>query len=411
LPDPGHPAAAPRSAAPAAPVAAASAPAREFHTGRIALIATAHFVHDTYPAFLAPLLPLLRAKHGLSHTLAGTLATYLRSSALVQPFIGYFADRTNVRLFVILAPAGSAIFMSLLGAAPSYLALAPLLVLAGLSHAAFHAPAPAMVTRVSGGSWGKGMGMFMVGGDLGRAAGPLCIVGAVSLFGLPGSAIAAVPGIVFSVVLSRLLAPVSRDALTVEGMSLREAVAGRGRVLACFFGFMATRALAFGTLTVFLPSYLVQRGATITAAGFWVAGLEAAGALGALAGGTLSDRLGRRRTILGTQLALVALLFGFVHTTGPASFLLMLAMGACIFAVSPVALAIIQEIMPEARSTASGLYFSVNYMASGLIAILFGAVSDALGIGDAFRLLTFAPLVPFPFILRLPETRRGGRQL
>jgi FSR family fosmidomycin resistance protein-like MFS transporter len=397
LADPGHP----------APASRAAAPAREFHTGRIVLIATAHFVHDTYPAFLAPLLPLLRAKHGLSHTLAGTLATFLRSSALVQPFIGYFADRTNVRLFVILAPAGSATFMSLLGAAPSYLALALLLILAGLSHAAFHAPAPAMVTRVSGGRWGKGMGMFMVGGEMGRAAGPLCIVGAVSLFGLAGSAVAALPGIVFSVILSRVLAPVPRDALTVEGMSLRRAVAGRGRVLACFFSFMATRALTFGTLTVFLPSFLVQRGASIAAAGLWVAGFEAAGAAGALAGGTLSDRLGRRRTILGTQVALVALLFGFVHASGPVSFLLMLVMGACIFATSPVALAIIQELMPGARGTASGLYFSVNYMASGLTAVLFGALSDALGITGAFRALTLAPLVPIPFILLLPETRRG----
>lgn len=301
--------------------------------------------------------------------------------------------------------------MSLLGAAPSYLALALLLILAGLSHAAFHAPAPAMVTRVSGGRWGKGMGMFMVGGEMGRAAGPLCIVWAVTLFGLPGSAVVAIPGIVFSIVLSRLLARIPRDAITVEGMSLRQAVAGRGWDLTIFFAFMATRALTFGTLTVFLPSYLVQRGASLTAAGLWVAGLEAAGALGALAGGTLSDRLGRRRTILSAQIALVALLFGFVHTTGPASFLLMLAMGGCIFATSPVALAVIQEIMPDARSTASGLYFSVNYMASGLTAVLFGALSDALGIGDAFRLLTFAPLVPIPFILLLPETRRGGRQL
>jgi len=42
-----------------------------FQTTRVLFIALAHFVHDTYPAFLAPLLPLLTEKPGLSLALAG----------------------------------------------------------------------------------------------------------------------------------------------------------------------------------------------------------------------------------------------------------------------------------------------------------------------------------------------------
>lgn len=109
----------------------------------------------------APLIPLLKTKLGLSNALAGTLATFLRSSAPVQPFIGYWADRTNPRWLVVLAPGGTALFMSLLGASPTYLLTVPLLVLAGLSHAAYHAPAPAMVAHVSGERVGTGMSLFM----------------------------------------------------------------------------------------------------------------------------------------------------------------------------------------------------------------------------------------------------------
>ena len=51
---------------------------------------------------------------------------------------------------MVLAPGATALFMSLLGASPSYIAMVPLLVLAGLSHASYHAPAPAMVACMSG---------------------------------------------------------------------------------------------------------------------------------------------------------------------------------------------------------------------------------------------------------------------
>lgn len=76
--------------------------------------------------------------------------------------------------------------MSLLGASTRYLLLAPLLIMAGSSHASFHAPAPAMVARVSADRVGKGMSLFMMGGELGRATGPPFILAAVEWFGLEG---------------------------------------------------------------------------------------------------------------------------------------------------------------------------------------------------------------------------------
>ena len=41
-------------------------PVEEFETKRILLISGGHFVHDTFSAFIAPLLPLLIDKLGLS---------------------------------------------------------------------------------------------------------------------------------------------------------------------------------------------------------------------------------------------------------------------------------------------------------------------------------------------------------
>ena len=52
-------------------------PHRVFDTARVILLSIGHGIHDMYPAFLAPLLPLLQVKLGLSNTLAGFLATSL----------------------------------------------------------------------------------------------------------------------------------------------------------------------------------------------------------------------------------------------------------------------------------------------------------------------------------------------
>jgi MFS transporter, FSR family, fosmidomycin resistance protein len=393
------------------PLTAASRAAapRAFATGKVVLVSLGHLTHDTYPAFLATLIPLLKEKLALSNALAGSLATFLRSSSLVQPFIGYLADRTSARWFVILAPAASALFMSLLGAAPSYLLMVPLLVLTGLSHACYHAPAPAMIAYVSGDYVGRGMSLFMMGGELGRALGPLIIVAAVQWFGLEGSYVAALPGILASVMMARFLGPVPRPEKREDGFGIRALLVERRRPLAILLGFVAMRSVVIGTVSVFTPAYLVARGMTLTQAAVGYALFELAGAAGALAGGTVSDRMGRRLTLIVIQAMVVP--FFYAMTAGPAALLIpFLALtGVLVFSGTPVILAMVQEMLPEARSTASGLYFSLNYILTGSAAVVFGLLADSLGIERAFILLSFAPLLTLPLALFLPDRLRTRR--
>ena len=117
-------------------------------------------------------------KLNLSLALAGSLTLYQRLPSLLNPFIGMLADRVDLRLFIILAPGVTAVAMSLLGVAPSYVVLALLLLVAGLSSAAFHVPGPVLIARISGGQVGKGMSYWMTAGELARTVGPLFAVSA-----------------------------------------------------------------------------------------------------------------------------------------------------------------------------------------------------------------------------------------
>ena len=387
-----------------------NAPHRAFDTARVILLSIGHGIHDMYPAFLAPLLPLIQTKLHLSNTLAGSLATFLRSSSLAQPFLGYLADRTSARLFVILAPGATAVCMSLIGAAPSYGLLALLLTLVGLSHASYHAPAPAMVAHVSGARVGAGMSFFMTGGELGRALGPVLIVSLVQWLGLERSYLAAIPGLVFSALLFRLVGPIQRTVKPVEHADLRAILRDRRSPLLLLVAFICTRALLVGSLGVFTPTYLTTRDLSLAQAAAGYAVLELAGAAGAMAGGTISDRLGRRRTLLLGQSLAIPCFFAMAFGPRWLIFPLLALTGFVVFSTTPVALATLQEWLPEARSLAGGLYFSLNYIATGVTAVLFGILADRIGVQPTFNLLGLVPLATFPFALLMRDPPRSAKK-
>ena len=157
-----------------------------FQTEKVITLTGAHFMHDTFTAFVAPILPLIMEKLSLSLTMVGSLTAFMQLPSLLNPFIGFLADKVSLRYFVIFAPAVTATLICTLGTVNSYLSLAIILFLAGISIAAFHAPAPAMVGRISGRRIGKGMSLFMAGGELGRTVGPLLVLWAVSIWTLDG---------------------------------------------------------------------------------------------------------------------------------------------------------------------------------------------------------------------------------
>jgi FSR family fosmidomycin resistance protein-like MFS transporter len=108
-----------------------------FQSGKVAAISLAHLSHDIFSSFLAPLLPLLITKLGLSLSAVAILDIARKIPQLLNPLIGLLADRICVKYLVILTPAVTAICMSFLGVAPSFPVLFILLFVSGLSAAAF----------------------------------------------------------------------------------------------------------------------------------------------------------------------------------------------------------------------------------------------------------------------------------
>ena len=245
-------------------------PDRRFQTGNVITISLAHLSHDVFSSFLAPLLPLLITRFGLSLSAVALLDVTRKIPHLFNPVFGLVADRICVKYVVILAPAVTAIAMSLLGLAPSFPVLAVLLLIAGFSAAAFHVPGPVLIKRYSGSNSARGMSFYMFGGELARTLGPLLITAAVSWWGLSGSFRVLPLGLVASVLMFfklRHLQP-QADRPPVRSLFAR---GGNWRPhLPLFIGLTGFLVFRMGlklALTLYLPTYLAGQGKTLWAAG------------------------------------------------------------------------------------------------------------------------------------------------
>lgn len=372
-----------------------------FRTRQVVTLSAAHLLHDIYGAFLAPLLPLLIGRLGLSLSMAATLDVARKSPALLNPFIGLLADRICMKWMVIVAPAVSATTMSLLGVAPSFPVLLVLLVISGISAVVFHVPGPVLIKHFSGNHTGRGMSYYMFGGELARTLGPLIITAALSWWGPAGSLRILPLGLAASVVLYFRLRHLQRPEQTIDPEA--EAT-GRGdvrrhtRLLVGIGGFMLFRMGIKSALTLYLPTYLTGLGETLWVGGGALALLQLSGAASTFAAGYVADRFGHRRTMVAiavlTPVAALALTFSHGAWMAP----LLLVSGFLIFASGPIQLALIQDAATRRPAFLNSLFMTMNWLASAVAVLFVGALGDRIGLAATYKVCAGLSVLAIPFL-------------
>ncbi len=385
-------------------VAAADALDEEgFQTGRVVTIAASHAVHDTYTAFLPSLLPVFIANLSISTTGAGLLQVFIQWPSLLQPLIGHLSDRVSLRYLVILAPAVTGIMMSLLGIAPSYAVLAMLLIVAGLSSASIHAVGPVMAGRLSGRSLGRGMGYWMVGGELGRTLGPIVIVTAIRLLTLEGTPWLMIGGLLASIMLYLRLKDVpGRPPNPHPGLPWREVLGDTRATVIPLVGITVVRAFVVAALATYLPTFLTREGVDLWLAGAALSVFQIGGVIGALVAGSISDRLGRSRVLLVSMVATSLLMFVFMSITGWSQFPVLLALGFTALSAVPVLMALVQESFPENRALANGVFMAVTFVIQSGAVVVMGVIGDLFGLRLAYTASAVILLAGVPLVLLLP---------
>ena len=376
-----------------------------FHTGKILALSIGHFIHDVYSSFLSPLLPLLIEKLSLTLTQAGFLSTIMQLPALLNPYIGVLADRISVRYFVILAPAITAVPMSLIGVAPSYSILLLLLFITGISASIFHVPAPVMIAQLSASRKGRGMSFFMTGGELARTIGPLVAVAGVSLLGLEGFYPVMVFGLTSTAWLYLKLrdVPVS-DVYTKRNLSALQTWRKLRYILWPLTLILFSRGFMHAAMTAFLPTYINQETGNLWLAGIALTLFEVAGVAGVLTAGSMSDLFGRRKTLLVSLIGAPLCLFVFTLSGGWFRIAALLFTGFTLLSTTPVMLALVQEHGRRSPAAANGLFMMISFIARSAVVVVVGFIADRIGLQATYLISAAMGLVGIPFIFRLPKT-------
>jgi FSR family fosmidomycin resistance protein-like MFS transporter len=370
----------------------------KFQTGNVLTISFAHLLHDVYSSFLAPLLPLLIERFGLSYTASGMLSVIQRIPNSFSFLIGLIAEKLAARYFLIFAPALTALCMSLLGIAPGYIVLAILIFVSGISSTLFHVPAPAMIRKISGNKTGLGMSLYMAAGESARTIGPIAITFVVAHWGLEGTYKLMPVGIIASIILYFRFKdiPISRDIKKKERGSFRILFENTNFFL-IIAAILFCRGLLKSSLTFYLPTYLIHySGEDLSFSNYMLAVLQLAGVVGALFAGTISDKLGRTKTLKVIFFITPILMIPFMIASKAYLVPILLLLGFFSIAPTSVFLALVQDIGHEKPAFMNSIFTTISFVIGATTVPIFGLISDIWGMNNAFIVSSIVAFLAFP---------------
>jgi len=379
---------------------------KQKNRSQVATISLAHLAHDTYSSFLAPILPLLIEKLDLSLSMSAFLDIARKLPSLLNPFFGLLAQRSDARYFVILSPALTAISMSLLGTAQSYVMLIFLLIISGISSTLFHIPSPGIIKASSGNKLGRGMSFYMVGGELARTIGPLIITAGVSLWGLDGTWRLIPFGIVASLILYFRLKNFKLHQTKFTKKTEKGDVSSELKKFAPIFGvmsgFMFFQSSMKMATTLYLAVYLTQQGFSIWYASIAISVLQFFGVIGTFLSGSLSDKFGRQNVLIfmssGAAVTMTIFLFSSnIYTLFPT----LAFLGIFMFANGPILLSVIHELDTKMPIFINSIYMTINFSITSIVVLLMGIFGDNIGLETTYKVAAILAFIAIPFAMSL----------
>lgn len=366
-------------------------------------------VTDIYMPVLPAILPLLIAQNGYSYLAAGLLVTaYNLTSSFTQPVIGWLSDTRGLTISVSISLLISAVFVALMGIAKDYYLIMAFAILAALGHACFHPSALSLVSRLcTSANRGQITSYFVVGGNIGYAIGPLLAGALVWWLGLPGLLFLIFPAIAMFFALKILLPggiAAAQAAHAVPEERPADVPSKWPFVLLMIASIL--RAWAVFAAITYLPLYLVNtQGYDLVTASLVMTLMLLAGVAGQVAGGRISDRIGRKEFMVFGLAGAIPFFYLFFATAGVLAIIALLCFGFCLWSTFTVAVAMSHELLPHNVGLASGMMLGVAIGFGGLGVAVNGMIADhyslAVAIGTIplpiIGAVIFMALLPYPW--------------
>ena len=370
-----------------------------------------HFTGDFYSAFITPLFPVFVDTLGLSLTQIGIIAGTMRLLAfIIQPTVGYLADRYQTRAFIFVGLLLTIFFIPLSGIAPNFWMLLLFVALGSVGSSMFHPSVTGMVPLYAGNKAGFSMSVFNTGGTLAFGLGPLFITWYVAYFGLSAMPATMIFGLLLLVYLSRVIPkPISEGMKRSSFLgALKESLGDAWKIVALIWLVMLLRAIVGQSFLTFMPVLYVQEGFSVVSAGAIYSIFTVSGTISGLLSGHISDRIGFKPVFFFSYLCMAPALWLLMQLHGGWVYFGAALAGGFVLAPLPLGVTMAQTLAPKGRSMVASLMMGFAYGLGGAITPLVGKLADFYTIRPVLTIVAFIPLLTLPIIALFPRTRCNG---
>jgi MFS transporter, FSR family, fosmidomycin resistance protein len=368
-----------------------------------------HFLHDGFSEILYVLLPVWAGEFQLTFAQVGVIRTaYSGGMAMLQIPFGVLAERWGERRLLAAGTAVTGLGFIGAGTAGGFVSLLAFLLAAGLASSVQHPLSSSLVSKAyETGRRRAALGTYNFSGDVGKAAiaagiGLLATwIGWRAAIGLYGG-LGVLAALAIVLVLGRLGAGAADGPETIagagrSGWGIRDP-RGFGALTAIGMIDNATRT---GFLT-FVGFVLIAKGSSVAGVGIALSLIFAGGATGKFVCGLIAERVGVIRTVVFTEAATTLGIITVLATPLPVALAVLVPLGVALNGTSSVLYGTVADlVLPERRSRAYGLYYTLTMLASSLSPAVYGVASDTVGVPATLVVVAVMVLVTIPLCLVL----------
>ena len=379
---------------------------------------TCHLLNDMIQSVIPALYPLLKDKFGFNFAQIGIITlVFQMTSSVFQPFVGNYADRHPQPYSLALGMCFTLAGLLALAFAPGFIAILLSVALIGCGSSVFHPEASRVAQMASGGWKSLALSMFQVGGNGGRAVGPLLAalivmpygqhaVGWFALAAMLAAALLTRVGCWYSLMLKQLKATHGRRAAatcTLPAKTVRMALAILVLMIFSKYFFNAC-------MTSYFTFFLIDKfGVSVQESQYCLFAYLAAFAAGTLLGGFLGDRYGRKYVILFSILgaAPFTLLLPYLNLAG--TVIMSVLTGLIIASAFSAIVVYATDLKPDKVGMIAGVFFGLMFGLGGIGSAFFGWLADFTSIEFIFKVSTWLPLLGI-IAIWLPDVRPGRQK-
>ena len=347
---------------------------------------------------------------GLSFVQVGAITlTNQITSSLLQPLVGYYSDKHPRPYGLVVGMCFTLTGLLLLSVANSFPAVLLSVAFVGVGSSVLHPESSKVARLASGGAKGMAQSIFQIGGNVGRAFGPVAVALIVVPHGQGSIRWFALLAVVAVWVLSRIgrwyQKQLAKQAAKVVPNAGRNEVmlqenknnlTRRQIVIALLVLLVLMFSKDFYTANIqsYLTFYMIDKfGLSVGASQYVLFAFLVSTAIGLLIGGEVGDRYGRKYVIWGSILGSspFALLLPYCNLAW--TIVLAVLVGMVMSSAMSAILVYGTELLPGSVGMISGAFFGLSFGLGGIGSALFGWLADLTNIQYVFQLTAFLPLL------------------